>query len=107
MNYRTILLSNINCNGLGALFYSYGLSSARYIEYSQSMKFLKNEGITNFLDIGCGHSLLPSLLVRQGYAGTILDVNQKSIDWQKGRMRKHRYSVDSNVASALVLAVPR
>jgi ubiquinone/menaquinone biosynthesis C-methylase UbiE len=103
ISYRRILWHNLRSNGPGGLIYSYGLSAARYIEYSRTLQLLKSESPASVLDIGSGHSLLPSLLVRNGYRVNILDVNPDSIDWQKARMGKHLANFEATVASALEL----
>lgn len=85
------------------MVYSYGLSASRYIEYSRACQLLKSENIANILDIGSGHSLLPSLLASEGYKVSIVDVSSDSITWQKAKMGNRPNTFHAMVASALEL----
>lgn len=88
-----ILLHNIRINGLRSLVYSYGLSAVRYIEYNKALNFIRNEKIDNVLDIGCGHSLLPSLMAKGGYDIVTIDTNKNFGIWQKSKVNSNLESV--------------
>jgi ubiquinone/menaquinone biosynthesis C-methylase UbiE len=81
---RQLLTYNVRVNGLRSVIYCYGLSASRYIEYVGALCFLLqslNQDRT-ILDLGCGHSILPTLLQTLGARAIAVDSNKNALKWQ-------------------------
>jgi SAM-dependent methyltransferase len=87
---KQLFLHNIRINGLKAIIYSYGLSASRYAEYASAVGFLSREvGKTEkVLEIGCGHSILPTFWQRLGIEVIALDTNPLALKWQRTKGSK-------------------
>jgi len=75
-----------------AIFFAFGLSSWRYIEYGFVLDSLQGtiSPITNrhkkfVLDIGCGYSILPSLLKVMGFQVCAVDTSKMALKLQHDR----------------------
>jgi len=85
-----LLLHNVHVNGLKALIYCHGLSASRYVEYAGAFDFLSldiRQGET-ILDIGCGHSILPTFWQKLQLQMIVLDGNRNALKWQIIKSRK-------------------
>jgi len=101
MKFRSLLAANVSLNGPAALIFACGLADCRYIEYSATLDFLgKLDQNDVILDIGCGHSMLPSILESQASL-VCLDFNSEALDWQKRKsaQKQHRSSLEGIQAS--------
>ncbi len=79
-----LLVHNIQINGLKTLLYCNGLSASRYIEYAAVFTFLSQNIKQNSLivEVGCGHSILPSFWQRSGINVVVVDRNKDALKWQ-------------------------
>lgn len=77
-------------NGFRAILYCYGLSASRYVEYAYALNFLspKVKEDSTILEMGCGHSILPTFWQRKHSETIILDLNRSALEWQKGMSNK-------------------
>lgn len=82
---KQLFLHNIRINGVKAVIYSYGLSDSRYAEYAGAVGFLSRETgkAETVLEIGCGHSILPTFWQRLGIEVIVLDTSRMALRWQK------------------------
>jgi SAM-dependent methyltransferase len=81
---KQLLVHNIRINGLKAILYCYGVSASRYIEYSAAIVFLSRRALQNstIVEVGCGHSILPSFWQRLGVTVLVVDRNRDALKWQ-------------------------
>lgn len=83
-----LLLHNIKLNGWKALAYAYGLGDTRYVEYSAVLDSLGELTETDMiLDIGCGHSMLPSML-QSKLKVVAIDINANALKWQMEKSKR-------------------
>ena len=96
---REIVSALVELRGSKALFFAYGLSGCRYIEYSVPLLYLKAHlhklRMPVILDVGSGHSIFPLLLSRIGALCIALDVDEECMRWQR-----ERSGVEGVIASA-------
>lgn len=88
---KQLFYHNFLVNRLKAILYCYGLSTSRYIEYSVALSFLLVEikrKNTVVLDVGCGHSVLPTFLQKLGLKVIVLDTNHEALKWQMKKSRE-------------------
>ncbi len=85
-----LLNHNVRMNSLKALLYCCGLSASRYIEYSLVLIFLlpRMEQDCTVLEVGCGHSIIPTFWQRLGVRTVILDSSSEGLKWQMRKSRK-------------------
>jgi len=83
-------------NGLKAVIYCFGMSASRYIEYSVALKFLSPKSGQFFLEVGCGHSILPTFWQKLGMETLVLDTNRNALRWQARKSKE--MAVTTNVA---------
>jgi SAM-dependent methyltransferase len=84
---QQLFTHNVRVNGLRSVIYCYGLSASRYIEYAGALFFLFQGPSQDrtILDIGCGHSILPTLLQALSARTIALDSNKNALKWQVRR----------------------
>jgi len=82
---KQFLVHNIRVNGLRAVLYCFGVSASRYIEYSAAIAFLSRRPFlnSNMVELGCGHSILPSFWQRLGAIVFVVDRNLDALTWQR------------------------
>ena len=78
MNYN-LIKHNIQLHGFRASLFPFGLNAIRMVEYQTVLNYLENEPRDWVLDIGCGYSLLPTLLATQGFNVVSLDMNSSAV----------------------------
>lgn len=80
----------MHLNGLKATLYCFGLSASRYIEYASALTFLFSElkASNIILEIGCGHSILPTLWAESGSRVITIDISRDALKWQINKSRK-------------------
>lgn len=94
-NYNGLLAANLRLNGLKALIYAFGLADCRYVEYGATLDFLtdvKRDDLV--LDIGCGHSLLPSIMKKKASI-VCLDLNSEALIWQRGKNSRDEVGLET------------
>lgn len=69
-------------NGAKAIMYASGLSASRYIEYGGVIRFFQRVR-SPLLEIGCGHSILPTFWEKLGVYIIVEDLNLDALKWQK------------------------
>lgn len=99
LGYSDLLTSNVKLNGYKALIYCFGLSAPKYIECTTAMKFLDLNPSENVLDIGCGHSVFPSILRRRSPKVSVMDINRNSLIWQIQKSRLARRPLQGLLSS--------
>lgn len=86
--YTRILRHHIKLNGRKALVYGHILGDAKYIELSTAMTTLQTCGLDDLiLDIGCGHSIFPTLVESKTNV-IVIDVSSKALRWQLNKSSK-------------------
>lgn len=87
--FKRLFIHNVHLNGLKATLYCFGLSASRYIEYASALSFLSSELKADniILEIGCGHSILPTLWAESGLQVVTVDVSRDALKWQKNKSR--------------------
>lgn len=87
---RQLLTHNVRVHGLRSVIYCYGLSASRYIEYAGALFFLFQSLSQDrtILDLGCGHSILPTLLQTLSARTIALDSNKNALRWQVKRSKE-------------------
>lgn len=87
---KQLLVHDIRVNGFKAIVYCYGLSASRYVEYACTLAFLLPEIKQGDIiaEIGCGHSILPTLWQRLHLETIALDLNRRALKWQKEKSKK-------------------
>jgi len=93
LNSRTakqLFVHNLRVNGLKAIVYCYGLSASRYVEYASAISFLSlsAEQSSEILELGSGHSILPSFWQKMRFETLILDINRTALKWQAEKSRR-------------------
>jgi ubiquinone/menaquinone biosynthesis C-methylase UbiE len=88
--FAQLFVHNVHLNGLRATLYCFGLSASRYIEYTSALIFLSSElkASSIILEIGCGHSILPTLLARSDLDAVALDISRDALKWQIDKSRE-------------------
>lgn len=87
--FRKLFAHNIEVNGLRAMIYPFGLSASRYIEYAAVLDFYNGLDQDDLmLEVGCGHSILPTLWERLGLKVIAIDTNKKALKWQVDKSKK-------------------
>lgn len=96
-----LLVHNLHLRGLSATIYCFGLSASRYIEYASALAFLSSDLHSDdvILEIGCGHSILPTLWKRLNFQVIVVDVSQNALKWQANKSKE-----DTNKSLHAVLA---
>jgi 2-polyprenyl-3-methyl-5-hydroxy-6-metoxy-1,4-benzoquinol methylase len=94
VDYQKLFVHNIEINSLKAVVYAFNLTASRYLEYSAAIKFagkLKPEDLV--LEVGCGHSILPTLWQEVGARVVAVDMNRKALKRQleKSKMISSKY----------------
>lgn len=86
-SFGPLLSHNVRLRGPKALVYCYGLSASRYVEYASAMEFASPSLDTNsvVVDLGCGHSILPSFLKALDFHVVAVDLNPDALKWQKNK----------------------
>jgi SAM-dependent methyltransferase len=82
-SFGKLFAHNIEINGLRAIIYPFNLTASRYVEYSAAINFagnLKPNGLV--LEVGCGHSILPTLWQKLGAKVIAVDINRKALKRQ-------------------------
>ena len=92
-------MSNVKLNGYKALIYCFGLSAPKYVECTTALKFLELNPSENILDIGCGHSVFPSVLKREYPNVSVMDINRDSLIWQIQKSRQARRPLQGFLSS--------
>lgn len=87
--FKQLFVHNVHLNGLKATLYCFGLSASRYIEYASALTFLSSELKASdiILEIGCGHSILPTLWAESGLQVVTVDINRDTLKWQINKSR--------------------
>jgi ubiquinone/menaquinone biosynthesis C-methylase UbiE len=98
---KQLFIHNIHVNGSGAVVYCHGLSASRYIEYAGAIAFLllKIKRGDKILEVGCGHSILPTFWQRLQIDTIVLDTNRNALKWQARKSKEI-----ANAISCMVLA---
>jgi ubiquinone/menaquinone biosynthesis C-methylase UbiE len=96
---KSFFVHNLKVNGFRALIYCFGLSASRYVEYSAALTFLLNGAKRiSVLEVGCGHSILPTYLKLRGTETIVVDINREALKWQ---IQKGKRCSTSGVAAVL------
>jgi ubiquinone/menaquinone biosynthesis C-methylase UbiE len=86
--YARILQHHVKIHGKKALVYGHVLGDVKYIELSTAMTTLHGCGLNDLiLDIGCGHSILPTLIKSKTNI-IVLDISSKALKWQINKSNK-------------------
>lgn len=87
---RQLFVHNIRVNGLDAILYCHGLSASRYVEYAGAMAFLLKKARlgTTVLELGSGHSILPTIWQQLQMEVTVVDMNRGALLWQIRKSKK-------------------
>ena len=98
--FAQLFVHNVRLNGLRAILYCFGLSASRYIEYTSALLFLNLElkACSVILEVGCGHSILPTLLAKSDLEAVTLDLSRDALKWQ---INKSRETVNKPLNSVL------
>lgn len=91
VGYLKLVKHNIHLHGYKSLIYCYGLGAPRFVEYVTASRFLAGERVKKILDVGCGHSLLPSLLADRGFKVVAVDINERSVAWQGNKSKQNLF----------------
>ena len=88
--FAQLFVHNVHLNGLRAILYCFGLSASRYIEYTSALIFLNSElkASSIILEMGCGHSILPTLLAKSDLEVVTLDLSRDALKWQINKSRE-------------------
>lgn len=91
-SWLSILKTAVELNGSRQLiFYLSNLDVYRFIEYSNTLRILKNiDNKNNILDMGTGYSMLP-LLYRNLKT---IDINKKACSWQREKCNSNPIVAD-------------
>jgi ubiquinone/menaquinone biosynthesis C-methylase UbiE len=102
--FAQLFVHNVRLNGLKATLFCFGLSASRYIEYTSALFFLSSELKTSgiILEMGSGHSILPTLLAESDLEVVTLDIGRDALKWQMNKSREKL-----NKSLSLVLADAR
>lgn len=73
---------NICLNGYKAIIYCFGLSEPRFVQYSIVLNFLGKYTDEIILDLGSGHSILPTFLSKKAKV-IVLDFDENAVRWQR------------------------
>lgn len=82
-SFEELLIHNLKVNGLKAAIYASGLSASRYIEYGNAIKLFSKASLV--LEVGCGHSILPTFWEKLGLQPIAIDINLEALKWQKNK----------------------
>jgi ubiquinone/menaquinone biosynthesis C-methylase UbiE len=98
---RQLFIHNVHVNGWEAVIYCHGLSASRYIEYAGAIAFLllKIKCRDTILEVGCGHSILPTFWQKFQIDTIVLDTNRNALKWQARKSKEI-----NNAISCVVLA---
>lgn len=83
--FKKLLVHNLKLNGAKAAVSASGLSASRYIEYSSAVKFFSKTSL--LLEVGCGHSILPTFWERLGLQVVAVDLDLEALRWQKSKAK--------------------
>jgi ubiquinone/menaquinone biosynthesis C-methylase UbiE len=88
--FAQLFVHNVRLNGLRATLYCFGLSASRYIEYTSALIFLNSElkASSIILEMGCGHSILPTFLAKSDLEAVTLDISRDALKWQINKSRE-------------------
>jgi len=80
----------MHVNGSKAVVYGSGLSASRYIEYASALAFLSPVVRVGdaILEIGGGHSILPTFWQKLKIRTIVLDTNRNALKWQVGKSKE-------------------
>nr|MDO8135790.1 methyltransferase domain-containing protein [Candidatus Njordarchaeum guaymaensis] len=81
--FKRLFATNIRLKGLRAAVFALGLSASRYIEYAVTLDLSKpylRRGLV--VEVGCGHSLLPSIWAEMRLRVVAVDINVEALRWQ-------------------------
>jgi SAM-dependent methyltransferase len=86
--HARILQHHIKINGKKALLYGHILGDVRYIEFSAAIGAFCDNGLSDLiLDVGCGHSILPTL-IKSNTNVIVMDISLKALKWQINQSSK-------------------
>jgi ubiquinone/menaquinone biosynthesis C-methylase UbiE len=74
-----LLSLNLRINGPKAILLSVGLGKSEFVEFSRALSLIDGENARLMLDVGCGHSLWPSL---SRIEVAVIDLTEESLRWQ-------------------------
>jgi len=99
--FRQLFVHNVHLNGLKSALYCFGLSASRYIEYASALTFLSSElkARNIILEIGCGHSILPTLWAKSGLQVVTVDISRDALKWQ---INKNKEILNKSLHAVLV-----
>lgn len=80
-----MFVHNLNLHGAKSTVYAFGLSASRYTEYRNAVKFFSKASL--LLDVGCGHSILPTFWEKLGFQIVTVDFNLEVLRWQKSKAK--------------------
>ena len=90
LTFRKLFVHNIELNGLKATIYPFNLTASRYLEYSGVLYFLASLYPGDLvLEVGCGHSILPSYWEKLKLNVVVVDINIESLRWQISKREKN------------------
>jgi len=98
-NMGHILRHHLELRGPKGGIFAFGLSSARYVEYSITLDWLISERPLQkdlILELGCGHSIMPSFWKKMGLSVVVLDVDLQAL--------KHQAKVGNRIESGNLYA---
>ena len=98
---KQLFIHNVHVNGWEAVIYCHGLSASRYIEYAGAIAFLllKIKCRDTILEVGCGHSILPTFWQKFQIVTIVLDTNRNALKWQARKSKEI-----NNAISCVILA---
>jgi len=89
---NSLFCHNVRINGMKAIFFAFGLSSWRYIEYGFVLDSLQdiisplmNRHNKFVLDVGSGYSILPSFLKMIGFQVCAVEISKMALKFQHDR----------------------
>lgn len=80
--YKKLFYWNVRIHGYNALLYGHTLGDTRYIAYLVALDVVGRSAPNDLvLDIGCGHSILPSMFLSKTNI-VVIDINPQALRWQ-------------------------
>jgi SAM-dependent methyltransferase len=96
--FNKLFASNIRFRGLKAAIFSLGLGASRYIEYSVVMDLSRSSTQDRLLiELGCGHSILPSIWNEIGLQVIAIDINEDALKWQRATAKTKQRNKENSV----------
>lgn len=87
--FSKLLVHNIRLNGLYTILFCHGLSASRYIEYASALAFFSELDLSEcILELGCGHSILPTFWEKLGFSVVVIDINRDALMWQRSKSKE-------------------